>query len=180
MIKVYPSNLLVNNYAGLCIFLLSIALTVPLCAQNQKEIQFPGTDMYLTPPEHFEMTTNEKGESFLFHPGTNAVIQCITRTDIQWTELQALYDKDYFTEQGLNLLMKQDQELTNGTPATIFICAANYPDKSEATSTDYKVMIFTGGSNNWTFFVTARFPEIAADLLTNSIMNTFYSIHRNK
>jgi hypothetical protein len=178
MRKIYSFSLLPKRITGVSVMFLLFVFGLPLCAQNQKEIQFPGTDLFLTPPEHFEMSINENGESFLFHPGTNGVIQAVSRDDIQWTELKKLYDENYFKSHHLNLLMSQDQELTDGTPAMVFICSAKYPDKSDAASTDYKVMIFTGGKDDKTFFVIARFPEIADELLTNPIMNTFFSVHR--
>lgn len=144
---------------------------------GQEEILFPGTELFIVVPEHFQLQTNEDGVPVLYNAGAETVVVVETGDDSGWPDLKKSYDQTYFSNRNLVLMMQQDQELPDGTAAAIFICNETMKDQNGGAPVSFRVMIFAGGSDSRTFIVTARIPENLADQMTNVVMNMFYSVH---
>jgi hypothetical protein len=173
--QVFTSNVL----TAITLFIFFAAITNSVSGQKQdKPIQtpIPGTHVSLTPPPYFELTKDAENKSFFHHPGTNAVIQAVSVIGQSYEKFIALYNDEYFQGNGLQVLMTQHPELADGSSTTLFICSTAYKNAEGTTSTDYRVLIMVGGNSNESFMVTARYPELASELLLNEIMNSFFTV----
>jgi len=173
--QVFTFNVLI--YITLSIAFTAVSISV-LGQKQDKPIQtpIPGTNVSLTPPPYFELIKDADNKSFFHHPGTNAVIQAVSIIGQSYEKCIALYNDEYFHNNGLQVLMTQHPELADGSSTTLFICTASYKNADGTSSTDYRVLILVGGNNNESFMVTARYPELANNLLMNDIMNSFFTV----
>ncbi len=160
-------------------FIISCALTFSLffnASAQVSELKFPGTEVFITPPEHFELTKDENGNDFLYHSGTKAIIQLQSRNDISYKQSINSITPEYFSEQNMVLLMAQNPSMPDGSEASLYICSARYHSDQQESLSAYTVLIFIGGNETRSFFATARFPDQVKDLLMNEILNSLFSI----
>lgn len=176
MKKFVSTTVLLPLFSALLVFMIFTSqIKAQVSAASQEEILIPDKGIFITPPPYFQLMTSENGEAYLYHPATNAVIQFMSRPDLPYVQADNLFTDSYFKEQNMQLLMKQNPEMIDGSSSSLYICSARYKSNDNITEVDYSVLIFTGG-NDKTFIVTARFPELAKELLMNEIMNSFFTI----
>lgn len=176
MKKFVSTTVLLPLFSALLVFMIFTSqIKAQVSAASQEEILIPDKGIFITPPPYFQLMTSENGEAYLYHPATNAVIQFMSRPDLPYVQADNLFTDSYFKEQNMQLLMKQNPEMVDGSASSLYICSARYKSNDNITEVDYSVLIFTGG-NDKTFIVTARFPELAKELLMNEIMNSFFTI----
>lgn len=140
---------------------------------------FPYTSIVIIQPEHFQPQQDHSGAYYLFHPGTNAVIQVLEQSSVDWQKQKSLFNEDYFASQNLHVKYTEERKLPNGIETMLFECETEYRSVT-GESVPYKVMMFTGGKEQTTFLIVVRYPLIADTLLNSVMKDVLYSIELKK
>lgn len=151
-----------------------------LQAQQKQLFNFPLTSIVITIPEHFIPKQDNNGAYYIYHPGTNAIIQAIESSLIWWHEQKKLYNEEYFYNQKLFVVNVEEKTLSNGIELILFECNTEYKSNHTDEIVPYKVFLLAGGKDQTTFLLVARYPQIADNLLKLVIKETLFSVQLKK
>jgi len=128
-----------------------------------KPVQIPGTNVTLTPPEHFLVSESIPG---LLHPGSSTTVQVQEVVGTSYIMIQQAMTPEHFESQNVTLISQEDITLDNGMGGVLYLV--------EFTVKGYeyeRLMLFAGDYNN-TIWINANYPKSAKSLLHDLIVES--------
>ncbi len=136
-----------------------------------KPVQIPGTNVTITPPEHFLVSESIPG---LLHPGSSTTVQVQEVIGTSYIMLQQAMTPEHFESQNVTLISEEEVTLNNGMGGVLYLV--------EFTVKGYeyeRLMLFAGDYNN-TIWINANYPKSAKSLLHDLLVESLLTAQHTK
>jgi len=132
-------------------------------------VLIPGTNIMMTPPEHFLVSESIPG---LIHPGSSTTVQVQEVVGTSYVMIKQAMTPEHFESQNVTLISEEDIKMSNGMGGVLYLV--------ELTVKGYqyeRLMLFAGDYNN-TIWINANYPKstkaLLYDLLVESLLTAHY------
>lgn len=132
-------------------------------------VLIPGTNIMMTPPEHFLVSESIPG---LIHPGSSTTVQVQEVVGTSYVMIKQAMTPEHFESQNVTLISEEDIKMSNGMGGVLYLV--------EFTVKGYqyeRLMLFAGDYNN-TIWINANYPKstkaLLYDLLVESLLTAHY------
>ncbi|PLX09297.1 MAG: hypothetical protein C0596_01745 [Marinilabiliales bacterium] len=132
-------------------------------------VLIPGTNIMMTPPEHFLVSESIPG---LIHPGYSTTVQVQEVVGTSYVMIKQAMTPEHFESQNVTLISEEDIKMSNGMGGVLYLV--------EFTVKGYqyeRLMLFAGDYNN-TIWINANYPKstkaLLYDLLVESLLTAHY------
>ncbi len=131
----------------------------------------PGTNILMTPPEHFLVSESIPG---LIHPGSSTTVQVQEIIGTSYIMIQQAMTPEHFETQNVNLISEEEVKLKNGMNGVLYLVGFT------VKGYDYeRLMLFAGDYNN-TIWINANYPKSAKSLLHDILVESLLTAQHIK
>lgn len=146
--------------------------------QLEKEVLFPQTNVYISPPKYFKPVENIHG---FIHIPTMSSMTCTEIKGYHYTQLTEQLTSEYIASQNATLNSTEDIILDNQQPARLFYISFTIPAKDSLhKDTPFeRLMLFTGDMEN-TIWINVTYPQAVKRFVHNIILKSLKTVHFRK
>ncbi|MFO7879339.1 MAG: hypothetical protein ACQES0_05990 [Bacteroidota bacterium] len=135
---------------------------------NAPKTEAPNTDVHIAPPEDFIVQPSING---FIHKGSSTSIQVIEIHNVCCEAVIKSLSKNYFKEQGFDLIKSESIQLHNGDTGKLYLT------KYSAGGENYRRIFFFTGIDN-TVWININYPTIVEGLIYKPIVASLKTVSR--
>ncbi|MFW6302033.1 MAG: hypothetical protein ACOC01_00780 [Bacteroidales bacterium] len=135
---------------------------------NAPKTEVPNTNVHIAPPADFDVQPSING---FIHKGSSTSIQVIEIHNVCCETVIKSLSKNYFKEQGFELIKSERIRLHNGDAGKLYLT------KYTAGEENYRRIFFFTGINN-TVWININYPTIVEGLIYKPIVASLKTVSR--